>query len=238
MHWAVQMGLARSNPFSFVKAPRRVKSELRVLDVNEARRFLRACAEEDGGVANMLAMALWSGWRAESELGGLRWTDVDEQRRTMRLAQVWLGKLRQLVPAGNSKHKPRTVRLTTEMLDILKRERAWQKRRQWESTRQEGYVWHDSGLVFTNRYGEPMPEAAVLRAMTRLCAAAGLERVSPHALRHTAASLAFARGASVLEVQDMLGHSSAVTTLNVYAHLIQHDGALTALAGALRGKVR
>jgi integrase len=238
MQWAGQTGLATTNPFGLVKPPRRVKTEMRILDESEARAFLRACQAEDSSVANMLAMALWTGWRAESELGGLRWKDVDDQRGTIRLAQVWLVKPKQMVPAGNSKHHPRTIRLTPEMQDILQRQRAWQKRREWEATRQEGYAWKASGLVFTSPYGEPMPEWAVLRAMTRLCAAAGLERINPHALRHTAASLAFARGASVLEVQDMLGHSSAVTTLNVYGHLVRHDGALTALAGALREEAR
>jgi len=238
MQWAIQMGLATTNPFGVVKAPRRIRPEMRVLDAEEARRFLRACADDDTGVANMLAMALWTGWRVESELGGLRWKDVDEERATIRLTQVWLCKARQMTPAGNSKHKPRTIRLTPEMLDILQRERAWQKRREWESTRQEGYVWQNSGLVFTNPYGEPMPESTVLRAMTRICAAAGLTRINPHALRHTAASLAFDRGASILEVQDMLGHSSATTTLNVYGHLVRHDGAQAALAGALREQAR
>lgn len=234
MQWAMRMGLTNRNPFGLVTPPRRVKAAMRVWTVEEARRFLRACATEDKGVSNMLAMALWTGWRAESELGGLRWLDVDEELRTMCLSQVWLCKPGVLVPAGNSKHKPRTIRLTQEMLDILKRERAWQKRRKWAATRQEGYAWHETGLVFTSLYGQPMPEPMVVRAMTRLCAAAGVPRINAHGLRHTAASLAFSRGASVIEVQDMLGHSSAATTLNVYAHVVQHDGALTALAGALR----
>ena len=79
-----------------------------------------------------------------------------------------------------------------------------------------------------------MPEPMIVRAMTRLCQAAGVPRINAHGLRHTAASLAFSRGATVVEVQDMLGHSSAVTTMTVYAHLVQHDGALHALVGALR----
>src|SRR5207342_1872183 len=49
--------------------------------------------------------------------------------------------------------------------------------------------------------------------------AAGLGDLHPHSLRHTAASLAIQAGADVLAVQHMLGHSSASTTLRVYAHL-------------------
>jgi integrase len=49
--------------------------------------------------------------------------------------------------------------------------------------------------------------------------AAGLGELNPHALRHTAASLAIAAGGDVLAVQRMLGHGSATTTLRLYSHL-------------------
>lgn len=47
----------------------------------------------------------------------------------------------------------------------------------------------------------------------------GLEGLVPHELRHTAASLAIASGASVKGVQAMLGHASATLTLDRYGHL-------------------
>ena len=50
-------------------------------------------------------------------------------------------------------------------------------------------------------------------------AAAGRTRLTPHALRHTAASLAMASGANVKVVQAMLGHKSATMTLDLYGHL-------------------
>jgi integrase len=43
--------------------------------------------------------------------------------------------------------------------------------------------------------------------------------MTPHALRHTAASLAIAAGADVKVVQQMLGHKSATMTLDLYGHL-------------------
>ena len=50
--------------------------------------------------------------------------------------------------------------------------------------------------------------------------ATGLEGLTPHALRHTAASLAIASGANVKVVQTMLGHQSATMTLDLYGHLL------------------
>jgi hypothetical protein len=43
--------------------------------------------------------------------------------------------------------------------------------------------------------------------------------VTPHDLRHTAASLAISAGANPKAVQTMLGHASAVLTLDTYADL-------------------
>jgi site-specific recombinase XerC len=49
--------------------------------------------------------------------------------------------------------------------------------------------------------------------------AIGIPELHPHELRHTAASLATASGADVKVVQQMLGHSSAAMTMDVYGHL-------------------
>ena len=61
--------------------------------------------------------------------------------------------------------------------------------------------------------------------------AAGVPRVTPHDLRHTAASLAVSAGANVKAVQRMLGHASAAMTLDLYADLFDDD--LEAVATAL-----
>lgn len=48
-------------------------------------------------------------------------------------------------------------------------------------------------------------------------------RVTPHDLRHTAASLAVSSGANAKAVQRMLGHASAAMTMDVYADLFEQD---------------
>jgi integrase len=64
---------------------------------------------------------------------------------------------------------------------------------------------------------------------------ADLPRITPHDLRHTAASLAVSVGANVKAVQRMLGHSSAAMTLDVYTDLFDDD--LDAVAEALDAAV-
>jgi integrase len=54
-------------------------------------------------------------------------------------------------------------------------------------------------------------------------AAIGVRDLTPHGLRHTAASLAASAGANVKAVQRMLRHASATMTLDRYADLFDDD---------------
>lgn len=77
------------------------------------------------------------------------------------------------------------------------------------------------------------------RAIACLAADPTFPRVTPHDLRHTAASLAVQAGAHVKAVQRMLGHASAAMTLDVYADLFDDDldAVATALDQAKRGTI-
>ncbi|MDH6238195.1 site-specific integrase [Cryobacterium sp. CG_9.6] len=67
-----------------------------------------------------------------------------------------------------------------------------------------------------------------------------MPRVTPHDLRHTAASLAISAGANVKAVQRMLGHASAAMTLDRYADLFEDDldGVAEALDAARRERLQ
>jgi integrase len=61
---------------------------------------------------------------------------------------------------------------------------------------------------------------------------AKVQKITPHDLQHTAASLAISAGVNVLALQRMLGHKSAKVTLDTYADLFDTD--LDAAAATLR----
>src|SRR5664280_1878635 len=73
-------------------------------------------------------------------------------------------------------------------------------------------------LVFTAVKGGALRAQGFQRTvLTETAASLGRKGLHPHALRHTAASLAIASGANVKVVQQMLGHKSAIMTLDLYA---------------------
>jgi integrase/recombinase XerD len=70
-----------------------------------------------------------------------------------------------------------------------------------------------SGTILgTNRAGKPFGRDDAARALRRLCRAAGIAPVSPHALRHGAATQMLALGLPLHRVQDALGHADPRTT--------------------------
>jgi integrase len=88
----------------------------------------------------------------------------------------------------------------------------------------------------------PVPEF-VLIELSQQCNGKGpgeavrraeVQKITPHDLRHTYASLAVAAGVNALALQRMLGHASAKITLNTYADLFDDD--LDAVADTLHAR--
>ena len=78
----------------------------------------------------------------------------------------------------------------------------------------------DGGVLRGNNFRKRVfnPALKVMRAQDRSAPV-----VTPHDLRHTAASLAVSAGANVKAIQRMLGHKDAAVTLNTYADLFEDD---------------
>lgn len=80
----------------------------------------------------------------------------------------------------------------------------------------------DSGLVFSAPDGGPIrPNNFRNRVFGPALEAAKLRTITVHDLRHTCASTLIAQGASIVDVAHRLGHSNAMVTARVYAHILR-----------------
>jgi integrase/recombinase XerC/integrase/recombinase XerD len=71
----------------------------------------------------------------------------------------------------------------------------------------------DAPALFLNRFGGRLSIFAIENLFERIRKAAGIRRrLTPHALRHTMATMLLNNGKDIRQVQNILGHSSAVTT--------------------------
>lgn len=104
-------------------------------------------------------------------------------------------------------HERRSVPILASMVDELRPIHAERKRNQLLFAGNDGT--HLRYTTWRPNVFDAAVKAAGLKGMG----------ITPHKLRHTAASLAIAAGADVKVVQLMLGHKSAAMTLDVYGHL-------------------
>ncbi len=82
----------------------------------------------------------------------------------------------------------------------------------------------DDAPVFASSTGTPLtPENVFRRVLQPAREEACLEWVGFHAFRHTCASMLFAQGRNVKQVQRWLGHHSPSFTLDTYVHLLDGD---------------
>lgn len=101
------------------------------------------------------------------------------------------------------------------------------------ATQMQGKTQAD--YLFSNTLGNPLSLSNFTKRVFKpAVTASGVPPITPHDLRHTAASNAIAAGANPLSVANMLGHSDPTITLKRYSHLFSKDQDL--LADSLSNK--
>jgi len=184
-----------------VEAPHQDKpEETSALSPLEIRRLLDATEEHWRPV---ILMAVSTGLR-QGELLGLKWGDIDFHAKQVHVRRQFTGgQFSDL----KTKHSRRRVGLADELISDLTR---------WKLRCPKGE--HD--LVFPNGAGNPEnPSNLLKRGFYPALRRAKLRQIRFHDLRHTYASMLIARNMNVKAVQRLLGHASAMMTLDTYAHL-------------------
>lgn len=213
---AVKFGLVPRNVAKLVDPPRAPKREIRPFTVQEAKRFLEAVRGDR--LCALFVTALSLGLRL-GEVLGLCEDDMDLDRSSLTVRhslQRINGEPFGLVETKSDASR-RTLTLPAVAVAQLRRHLARREHeRQLAGSKWKGNPW---GLVFVSTVGTPLFQRNVHRRFWQLLDAAGLRRIRPHDLRHSAASLLIAAGVHPKAIQELLGHSSVAFTLQVYAHL-------------------
>ena len=202
--WATKKGYLTKDVGATLATPKGARTLPDVLTVADASLAMDAMAarvgEEDGPIskrdAAMLEILYASGARV-SELCGLDLEDIDYSRQTIRV--LGKGNKERTIPIGNPAMRALELWLNDgrETLVGAKSERA----------------------VFLGARGKRIDQRTV-RTMVyhALAALEGVEKMGPHALRHSAATHLLEGGADLRTVQEILGHASLATT-QIYTHV-------------------
>jgi integrase len=187
---------------------------------------LRELAERSNDDGDVVLFLGYTGLRW-GEMAALRVRDLDTGRRRVNVMQAVTEVRGELIYGTPKNHSRRSVPYPSFLTEMLIARCAGKDR---------------DALIFGSPHGAPLRNQNWRRrnfdrAMGEMIEVhPEIPRLSPHDLRHTAASLAISAGANVKAVQRMLGHASAAMTLDVYSELFDDDldavGDALSLAGA------
>jgi len=158
------------------------------------------------------------------ELLALRWSDVDLDAHSLTVhQQLAIERGRPVVKQLKTEHADRVVTFGPSTAAVLVAHR----QRQETERRMLREAWEDTDLVFTNPVGGWIDPSNFGRVMDRLIADAGVPRITPKGLRHTAQSVWRVGVGDDKVTQERLGHADIGITLNTYTHTVseQHRAA-------------
>jgi integrase len=209
---AVDDGLIPANPCAKVKVARGDDDhdDMRFLTPDELKRLADVI---DFRYRALVLVGGWGGLRI-GELAGLQRRDVDALRGVLSIERqvTEVGGKLQLGPL-KTKAARRKVKLPRFVMDEL-------------TAHMATYVRDDAptARIFTAPNGGLLSRTTFRsRIWAPATATAGLEGLTPHALRHTAVSLWIATGANPKQVAVRAGHTSVRTVYDVYGHLLPNS---------------
>lgn len=223
---ARRYGLIPNNPASMVDTPRCTLAEPTLWTSEQARTFLHAIQQGEGGeYRNLLGLLLASGCRRGEALG-LKWTDVDFNNSTIRVErQTTHVNNRPIEQTPKSKAGLRTIMLPSWAVQLLHHQRAQVAAWKLRST-----AAFPSDRVFPTRVGTVPSPTNLRRAFHSLCTTLHLPLIRIHDLRHLHLSLLAMNGVPLKVAQQRAGHSSAQLTMQVYTHVLGESANIAAEA--------
>lgn len=214
---AVKLKVLPNNPCNAVEAPLPVQKEMAFLDENQVQTLLLSAKSIGDRYYPLYFLAINTGMR-QTELLGLKWKDVDWERKTLTVNRQLIRKNGggYTFRGPKTRSGTRTIAFGESTGKVLREHQETQLRMSEEKKER----WTDLDLVFPTFVGTPIVASNLRTAFRKLLKKTGLPRMRFHDLRHTAASLMLNFGVPLIVVSKRLGHANPSITLNVYGHLI------------------
>lgn len=182
-----------------MREPRRLPN---VMSLKEVKKILKAAYDDDEAASDFLYwrdIAILETFFATGvrvhELCGLKYEDYNPRQSAFRI--VGKGNKERVVYIANSE-------VSTALQNY------WRLVKKYKLK---------SDYIFLNKYGQPLSTQAARNVVTKYTKLAGIKRtITPHAFRHSFATLLLEEGVDIKYIQEFLGHSS-ISTTQIYLHI-------------------
>ena len=220
LQYALQIGLIKSNPADRVEKPRKTKYEATIYNQAELNALFKAIKGDPLELAVILGA--FYGLR-RSEVVGLKWDAIDFEHKTISIRHTVVqfnkdGKS-QVVQKDSTKTKSscRTLPLVAPFELLLRYLRAEQSINR--TVCGDCYCEDYLDYIYVDAMGKLIKPDFITQHFDLFLKKNGLKKIRFHDLRHSCASLLYANGVPLKDIQEWLGHSDIGTTSNIYTHL-------------------
>jgi integrase/recombinase XerD len=187
------------NPTDLLEMPRLSRKLPDILNIHEINALIEAidASKRNGMRDKAILETLYGCGLRVTELITLRISNVHAENEFIKV--VGKGDKERLIPIGNTALKFMQIYLTEVRVHIPVK---------------SGY----EDYIFLNPGGTGLSRISVFKLIKSLALKAGIKKsISPHTFRHSFATHLIDGGADLRAVQEMLGHSSIITT-EIYTH--------------------
>ncbi len=207
---AYSIGLIKYNPCRRVdfyyqnrKTNLNGKSALNFYSIETYKKVLNLLEKEPLSNRLIIELALKTGLR-KSEIFGLTWEDVDFDNKIIRVnkSRQYLPKIGMITKETKNESSVRNIIIGDSLLILLKK-----------------FYKEQNGL--SNFIFDNISFYGISEWFKRWQIKNNITPIRFHDLRHTHATLLLALGVDIKTISKRLGHSSIVTTLNIYTHVLE-----------------
>ena len=201
LEYAVNHKLISRSPALLAHSAKRKFKFATVLNDEDIKKLIQI--QNESRYIPVILFTLFLGLRI-GECLGLSWNNIDFENEKVTISQQFVsyykdGKTIQALVPYTKTRKNRTLPLPEIAVELLKEQ-------------QKVYVENQDNLIFTEDDGKPILYAAFYYRFNQIMEKIGRPDVTPHSLRHTAATTLLHTTKDILLVKEMLGHTSVKTT--------------------------
>ena len=222
LDYALRLGMIENNPMLYVIKPKKQASisdkHDNFYNKDELKKFLDVAKNTDLKKYTLFRLLAFSGIRI-GECLALTWHDLDIKNNTIDINKT-IAKTNNGIKIQTPKTKSsnRVISLDTETMQVLK---MWQLEQRKQLLKLGINAMNKHQLIFSNSKNSFIIVPTVRLAIKQIAKKAGIYPITTHGFRHTHATLLFASGMDIKQVQARLGHSNVQTTLNIYTHAMK-----------------
>ena len=222
--YALRLCMIESNPMLYVIKPKPVQQVQdsskhdNFYNRDELKKFLDTAKDIDFKKYALFRLLAYSGMRV-GECLALTWHDLDIKNKTVSVSKTVARTEKGLViQTPKTKASNRKISLDDRTIQILKE---WQLEQRKQLLMLGINAMNKEQLIFSNNSNTFITNETVRGYIKQISKKAGIYQITTHGFRHTHATLLFASGMDIKQVQARLGHSKVQTTLDIYTHTMK-----------------